>query len=37
MVTRYWKKPRYYVDDPYAPYHTREEFPVTRRKPRDIY
>ncbi|XP_050357753.1 39S ribosomal protein L35, mitochondrial [Nymphalis io] len=37
MVTRYWKKPKYYVEDPYAPYHTREEFPYTRKKPRDIY
>lgn len=23
MVTGYWKKPRHYVDDPYAPYHLR--------------
>ncbi|XP_047539755.1 39S ribosomal protein L35, mitochondrial [Vanessa atalanta] len=37
MVTKYWKKPKYYVEDPYAPYHTREEFPHTRKKPRDIY
>lgn len=34
MVTKYWKRPRYYVDDPYAPYHTREEFAFTRKKPR---
>ncbi|XP_053681176.1 39S ribosomal protein L35, mitochondrial [Anopheles nili] len=33
MVTKYWKRPRYYIDDPYAPYHTREEFVYTRRKP----
>ncbi|XP_038219479.1 39S ribosomal protein L35, mitochondrial [Zerene cesonia] len=33
MVTKFWKKPKYYVDDPYAPYHTREEFPLTRKKP----
>jgi large subunit ribosomal protein L35 len=33
MVTKYWKRRRYYVDDPYEPYHTREEFPVTRKKP----
>ncbi|XP_054001884.1 39S ribosomal protein L35, mitochondrial [Hylaeus anthracinus] len=33
MVTRYWKRPHYYVDDPYNPYHSREEFPLTRRKP----
>ncbi|XP_014471484.1 PREDICTED: 39S ribosomal protein L35, mitochondrial [Dinoponera quadriceps] len=33
MVNKYWKRPRYYVDDPYTPYHSREEFPFTRRKP----
>ncbi|XP_066999276.2 large ribosomal subunit protein bL35m [Anabrus simplex] len=33
MVTSYWRKPKYYVDDPYEPYHTREEFHITRRKP----
>uniref|UniRef100_A0A182YNI5 50S ribosomal protein L35 n=1 Tax=Anopheles stephensi TaxID=30069 RepID=A0A182YNI5_ANOST len=32
MVTKYWKRPRYYINDPYAPYHTREEFVYTRRK-----
>ncbi|CAL4153038.1 unnamed protein product, partial [Meganyctiphanes norvegica] len=25
-VTRYWRKPRHYPDDPYAPYHKRENF-----------
>lgn len=34
MVTSYWKRPHYYVDDPYNPYHNREEFPFTRTKPR---
>ncbi|XP_013165690.1 PREDICTED: 39S ribosomal protein L35, mitochondrial [Papilio xuthus] len=34
MVTKFWKRPKYYVDDPYAPYHTREEFYITRKKPR---
>ncbi|XP_013142568.1 PREDICTED: 39S ribosomal protein L35, mitochondrial [Papilio polytes] len=34
MVTKFWKRPKYYVDDPYAPYHTREEFYLTRKKPR---
>ncbi|KAG8227883.1 hypothetical protein J437_LFUL007193 [Ladona fulva] len=34
MVTRYWKTPRHYVDDPYEPYHRREEFAITRTKPR---
>ncbi|XP_075986440.1 mitochondrial ribosomal protein L35 [Anticarsia gemmatalis] len=33
MVTKFWKRPKHYVDDPYAPYHTREEFPFTRTKP----
>uniref|UniRef100_A0A182MXL0 50S ribosomal protein L35 n=1 Tax=Anopheles dirus TaxID=7168 RepID=A0A182MXL0_9DIPT len=33
MVTKYWKRPRHYINDPYAPYHTREEFVYTRRKP----
>lgn len=37
MVTNFWKKPKYYVDDPYAPYHTREEYHITRKKPRDNY
>ncbi|ETN62291.1 39S ribosomal protein L35, mitochondrial [Anopheles darlingi] len=32
MVTKYWKRPRHYINDPYAPYHTREEFVYTRRK-----
>ncbi|GLV41966.1 mitochondrial ribosomal protein L35 [Carabus blaptoides fortunei] len=33
MVTKYWRKPKYYVDDPYEPYHQREEFYITRKKP----
>lgn len=33
MVTKFWKRPKYYVEDPYAPYHTREEFNITRKKP----
>lgn len=33
MVTKFWKKPKHYVDDPYASYHTREEFQITRKKP----
>ncbi|XP_045780407.1 39S ribosomal protein L35, mitochondrial [Maniola jurtina] len=37
MVTKYWKRPKYYVDDPYEPYHTREEFHLTRKKPRETY
>lgn len=26
MVGDYWKKPKYYVDDPYEPYHERSNF-----------
>ncbi|XP_041985456.1 39S ribosomal protein L35, mitochondrial [Aricia agestis] len=37
MVTNFWKKPKHYVEDPYAPYHTREEFIFTKRKPRIVY
>lgn len=33
MVTKYWRRPKFYVDDPYNPYHKREEFPYTRKKP----
>ncbi|KAK9501682.1 hypothetical protein O3M35_012364 [Rhynocoris fuscipes] len=33
MVTSYWRRPKYYIDDPYEPYHKREEFPTTRKKP----
>lgn len=35
MVTNRWRKPKYYVDDPYRPYHSRENYWVTRRKPID--
>ncbi|KAL6446561.1 hypothetical protein ACFW04_001237 [Cataglyphis niger] len=33
MVSKYWKRRHYYVDDPYEPYHKREEFSITRRTP----
>ncbi|XP_078032945.1 mitochondrial ribosomal protein L35 [Augochlora pura] len=33
MVTNYWRRPHYYPEDPYNPYHEREEFPFTRKKP----
>ncbi|CAH1404642.1 unnamed protein product [Nezara viridula] len=33
MVTKFWRKPRFYVDDPYEPYHKREEFFITRKRP----
>nr|CAG4645265.1 EOG090X0J5E [Leptodora kindtii] len=34
MVTNYWRKRRFYIDDIYEPYHIREEYPVTATKPR---
>lgn len=37
MVGRYWRKPKYYVDDPYEPYHVREEFSKTAVKPRPYF
>ncbi|XP_046422133.1 39S ribosomal protein L35, mitochondrial [Neodiprion fabricii] len=33
MVTNFWRRPRFYVNDPYTPYHSREEFIFTRTKP----
>lgn len=33
MVTKYWRKPKYYIDDPYEQYHKREEYFATRKKP----
>ncbi|NP_001280433.1 uncharacterized protein LOC100168138 [Acyrthosiphon pisum] len=33
MTTKYWKKRRFYPDDPYEPYHDREEYPFTRKTP----
>lgn len=33
MVTSRWRKPKHYVDDPYRPFHQRENFWMTRRKP----
>ncbi|KAG5670050.1 hypothetical protein PVAND_000336 [Polypedilum vanderplanki] len=35
MVGKYWKKPKYYVNDLYTPYHSRENFRITRKKPID--
>lgn len=37
MVTKYWKKPKYYIDDPYAPYHSREEWKFSAYKPKPYY
>ncbi|XP_055907197.1 39S ribosomal protein L35, mitochondrial [Eupeodes corollae] len=33
MVTKFWKKPKYYVNDLYEPYMKREEFWITRKRP----
>lgn len=33
MVTKFWRRPKYYVDDPYRPYHSRNEYPNTRKTP----
>nr|CAG4650636.1 EOG090X0J5E [Sida crystallina] len=33
MVTKFWRKRRFYVDDIYEPYHQREEFARTAVKP----
>jgi len=30
MVTKYWVKKKYFVDDPYETYHTRDNFPITK-------
>jgi large subunit ribosomal protein L35 len=34
MAGPYWTRRRYYVDDPYEPYHTREEYPLSATKPK---
>lgn len=33
MVTKFWRRPKHYVDDPYRPYHSRNEYPTTRKTP----
>lgn len=35
MVTKFWKRPKHYIDDPYEPYHTRT-FWMARRKPQPM-
>lgn len=37
MVTRFWKRPKHYVDDPYKPYHSRREFPFATNAPRPYF
>ncbi|KAJ9580048.1 hypothetical protein L9F63_004285 [Diploptera punctata] len=31
MVCKFWKRRKYYVDDPYEPYHSREHYMYTRK------
>lgn len=31
MVGPYWRKPRHYINDPYAPYHERDYGPASRK------
>lgn len=33
MVTKFWRRPKYYVDDPYRPFQSRENYLLTRKKP----
>lgn len=37
MVTKYWRRPKYYVDDPYEPYHTRNEHFAAKSKPKPYF
>ncbi|XP_059610665.1 large ribosomal subunit protein bL35m [Phlebotomus argentipes] len=32
MVTKFWRMPKFYVNDPYRPYHSREEFYQTKKR-----
>lgn len=32
MVTNFWRRPKHYIDDPYLPYHTRDEYFATKGK-----
>ncbi|XP_063590005.1 large ribosomal subunit protein bL35m-like [Penaeus indicus] len=37
MVCRYWKKTRYYPDDPFRPYLHRDNFRATKSRPREFF
>ncbi|KAG5895710.1 hypothetical protein JTB14_021402 [Gonioctena quinquepunctata] len=37
MVGPYWRKPKYYIEDPYEPYHSRGEFSLATTKPRPYF
>lgn len=30
MVCKFWRRPKYYIDDPYTPYHTKDYFTTSR-------
>ncbi|XP_068157947.1 large ribosomal subunit protein bL35m [Drosophila tropicalis] len=32
LVTNFWRRPKHYIDDPYAPYHKRPEYFATKGK-----
>ncbi|KAH8284333.1 hypothetical protein KR018_001889, partial [Drosophila ironensis] len=32
MVTSFWRRPKHYIDDPYRPYHQRNEYFATQAK-----
>lgn len=37
MVTAFWKRPKFFVDDPYEPYHKRHNFPTYFPEKRPFY
>lgn len=37
MVTRFWRKPKYWVNDPYEPYHSRSNFDLYFPEKRRFY
>lgn len=37
FVTKYWRRPHHFIDDPYRPYHSREEYFATRKNPIKYY
>ncbi|KAH8274715.1 hypothetical protein KR026_002795, partial [Drosophila bipectinata] len=32
MVTSFWRRPKHYINDPYRPYHRRDEYFATQSK-----
>ena len=37
MVTKYWRDPKYWVDNPYEPYHHRNNYAPLPEKPRPFF